>query len=355
MKQTPIKHTHSYTVDALRVIAILAVLLIHTTTKSLASGHFQLDKLFFPLLLNQLSRFAVPLFFLISGFVLELNYKNKLSSVYFFRKRTQRVIIPYIFWSIFYFILAAGRPFSEIFSLKFIDSLLLGKASYQLYFIPTLIIFYIFFPFMHKLMPVIKKWRVFFLLIVIQVALMTFDYYIESITYKQPIRIALLSFLPFIIGMVASHHQDTIYVKIKKYFTPILLFLFLLLPIIYYHCKILVVSTHKTSYLYSQYHPLNYLYTVVLTIVLFYLFETKLKANKFVAYLSRLSFFVFFLHVFIQSFVWDHAVEAVLIKSYPNLLFNWWFDISFFATVAIASFIIAAIIHKLPYIKTITG
>lgn len=355
MKQLSKKQTHSYTIDALRVTAILAVILIHSTTKTLSFENFQLEKLAFPLLLNQLSRFAVPLFFLISGFVLELNYKTNLSYINFFKRRTKRVIVPYLFWSVFYFTIIGGQNFQSLFSQQFFDSLLLGKASYQLYFIPTLIIFYLAFPFIHKLMPIVKKRKVFILLALIQIFLMISDYYFKSYNYKQPLRIALLSYLPFIVGMIASHHQDTIYFKAKKYFIPILIFLILLIPIIYFHCKVLILTTHKINYLYSQYHPLNYLYTFTIFVVLFYLFETYFKNSKWILYLSRLSFFVFFVHVWIQAIIWNIVVEGIFVKSYPNVLFSWWFDILLFLAITIISFGIAVIAHKIPYLSKITG
>lgn len=355
MKKIPHKTTYSYSIDALRIISILAVILIHSTTKTLSFEKFQLDKLVFPLLLNQLSRFAVPLFFLISGFVLELNYKKKISYITFFKKRTKRVIVPYFFWSFLYFAFISETGPNSFFSQEFIDSLLLGKASYQLYFIPTLIIFYLAFPFIHKLMPYIQKWKVLILLTLIQAFFLISDYYFKTYEYKQPIRIALLSFLPFILGMVASNHQKEIILKTKKYFIPIFSFLILLMPLIYIHCKELLLTTHKTNYLYSQYHPLNYLYTFTLFLILFYLFEKSLKNKKLILYFSRLSFFVFFIHVWIQSLIWNNIVEGVLVKSYPSILLNWWFDVTLFASITIISFGIAALAHKIPFVKNITG
>src|SRR5258706_27456 len=54
-------------IDSLRTISILAVVLIHTTTRTLEASGYDLNSFSLTLILNQLSRFAVPLFFMISG------------------------------------------------------------------------------------------------------------------------------------------------------------------------------------------------------------------------------------------------------------------------------------------------
>ena len=51
-------------IDVMRLLAILAVVLVHTTTKTLNATGYDLNAYWWPLLLNQISRFAVPMFFL---------------------------------------------------------------------------------------------------------------------------------------------------------------------------------------------------------------------------------------------------------------------------------------------------
>lgn len=74
-------------IDALRVVSILAVVLIHTTTRTIETTHNNLTDFPFTLFLNQIARFAVPLFILISGFVLELNYQNHANYFAYLKKR----------------------------------------------------------------------------------------------------------------------------------------------------------------------------------------------------------------------------------------------------------------------------
>src|SRR5579872_6838550 len=136
------KPPYNPAVDLLRILAILAVVFIHTTTRTLEASRYNIPTLSWTLFLNQIFRFAVPMFFLISGFVLELNYNSKIEYKIYAKKRVSKIFVPYVFWSFFYFLFVYPVWHFSVFSLSFIYILITGNSSYQLYFIPVLIIFY---------------------------------------------------------------------------------------------------------------------------------------------------------------------------------------------------------------------
>ena len=343
-----------YSIDALRAVAIIAVLLIHSSIKPLSFEQFPIDRMWLPLFLNQLAGFAVPMFFIISGFVLELTYKEKLSFVRFFLKRTQRVLIPYIFWSALYFSLFSHKGMQVLFSKGFFESILLGGASYQLYFIPTLLLFYLAFPLLHSFIKFISNKWIFFALVALQFFFLYQDFYVHTFDIKLPLRIALLSFLPFLLGMVVSHNKNSLLKLGQRFKTFAALSLFTLIPTAYVYLFVSLKNTHNLTYLYSQFNPINYVYTFLLTVVLFQIFEQFIKKRGILSYLSSLSFFVFFIHVWIQTLVWDFGVMT-LKQQNPELLYQWWFVPAFFGTIACVSFGIAAVIHKIPYVSKVTG
>jgi surface polysaccharide O-acyltransferase-like enzyme len=125
-------------IDSLRTFAILAVVLIHTTTRTLEAAKFNLTAFPVSIFLNQIVRFAVPLFFMISGFVLETNFDEKSGYLSFIKKRFSRIFIPFVFWSAIYYLFVYNQNHDN-----FLRVILTGNASYQLYFIPTLCIFYL--------------------------------------------------------------------------------------------------------------------------------------------------------------------------------------------------------------------
>jgi probable poly-beta-1,6-N-acetyl-D-glucosamine export protein len=141
--------------DRLRVVAIAAVVAIHTlmvyrgrvpTTAPVA-------------LIDALLHFAVPVFFFVSG---ALVWSRPLPDgpgayVRFLRGRAYRVLLPYLAWSAVYLaILAAwGHPTSGFpagpegwtATLTAAPILLLtGRAWYHLYFVPALLFFYLLTP-----------------------------------------------------------------------------------------------------------------------------------------------------------------------------------------------------------------
>src|SRR5260221_9276172 len=128
---------YNQAIDLLKIISILAVVFIHTTTRTIQVTNYDLVKISWSVFLNQILRFAVPMFFMISGFVLELNFRVNESYLGYIKRRLTRILIPYIFWSAIYYFFVFNNN-----STNFFHSLLLGNASYQLYFIPTLLIFY---------------------------------------------------------------------------------------------------------------------------------------------------------------------------------------------------------------------
>jgi surface polysaccharide O-acyltransferase-like enzyme len=88
--------------DVLRVVGAFAVIVIHVT----GDGTSAIDTL--PLrswwlctILESLSRWAVPIFVMVSGMLL-LDPNKVESPVEFYRKRMRRLAIPMTFWSIFY-------------------------------------------------------------------------------------------------------------------------------------------------------------------------------------------------------------------------------------------------------------
>ena len=92
-------------IDFLRIVSIIAVVLIHSTSKILDYSKFNLLAHPLTFFLNQILRFAVPLFFMISAFVLEDKYSDNLNYISYLKKRFSKIFLPYLFWSLIYYFL----------------------------------------------------------------------------------------------------------------------------------------------------------------------------------------------------------------------------------------------------------
>ena len=341
---------HDFRVDILRIIAICAVVLIHTTTRTLEASTFKLQEVPWTLFLNQTARFAVPLFFMISGFVLELNFKMHENYFVYFKKRISRIIIPFIFWSgIYYFFVYKNH------TENFFQSLLGGDASYQLYFIPALFIFYLVFPLIHNFYKYLGSKQITILFGLIEVTLLYYDYFISPIRLFYPIKIALFNYFVFYLGVVWVSNKEKLIIFLKKWKLLLIFFSVFLGIFIYIEGNNGYSQTHNYLTFYSQWRPSILIYTISLAGLLYWIFNRNVKYLLIIKILSKLSFFVFFIHVIVLEFIWHEFLKDIFTKTHGTIANQLLFDPIYFFMVIVASFLIAFLLHKIPYISKITG
>jgi len=133
----------------LRIIATIAVIAIHTTSQNMtqsALGYYG----------NQLARFSVPMFLILSGFLLfqsDLNSKF-LPLTQFYRKRFKRILLPYFIWTIFYSLVVHyyfnGLQNANKILPDLIKHLFLGNGFTHLYFVVIIIQLYLLYPFIRR-------------------------------------------------------------------------------------------------------------------------------------------------------------------------------------------------------------
>lgn len=336
--------------DSLRVIAISAVVAVHTTTRTIEATKDNLVAFPWTLFLNQIGRFSVPLFFMVSGFALELNYGNHSSYLAYLKKRASRVLIPFIFWSaIYYFLIYTNNNDS------FLRALFVGSASYQLYFIPALIIFYLLFPLLHKIYKFLANKWIFSVLTLIEIGFLYKDYFVKEFNFPDPVHIALLAYIYFVIGMIAARNKERIILFVKKW-------KYLLSPVtlisgiyVFWEGLSRFLSTGNHLAFYSTWRPSTLVYSIAFALVFFYIFDKSKLQFSITKKLSNLSLFVFFVHVAVLEGLWSITGRAFFGSIAGNPLGKIIFDPLFFALVLFISFLTAAIAHKIPYLHKVTG
>jgi surface polysaccharide O-acyltransferase-like enzyme len=133
-------------IDSIRAIAIISVIVIHVSG-AYASG----SRVAY--YINQLMRYAVPVFVMLSGFSLYYADMNRPwdSCLQFYAKRLKKVFIPYIIWSLLYILyswISSGKA-PRVDSIPM--TLLHGQASYHLYFIIIIMQLYLLYPLLRVL------------------------------------------------------------------------------------------------------------------------------------------------------------------------------------------------------------
>ncbi len=337
-------------IDILRIISICAVVLIHTSTKTIAASNNDIVNIPWSLFLNQSMRFAVPLFFMISGFVLTISHSYNAHYGMYVKKRLGRIVLPYVTWSIIYYFFIFTHNGNTLWY-----SLLEGTASYQLYFIPTLLLFYALFPLLHSQYRFIaNKWVIIFLGL-LQCGILAYEYYVHPIPIFLPIKTAMLNYFIFILGMIAAHHQAQLITFTKKWKYVLATTAIILMYSIYAEGKFFFLATHNYLSFYSQWRPDILVYTIVLGGALYAFFQQTSIPVKLIKVLSSLSFFVFFIHIIILGLVWDTIGQPLFDSTHGLSIQNVFFDPLFFLIVCTISFTCAYIIRKIPYLSKVTG
>lgn len=135
--------------DALRVTATVMVICIHVTAQ-LLGGLPNSKTWLFGNLLDSISRPAVPLFLMISGMLLLPPERIAPLSV-FFKRRLMRVVLPFLGWSLIYFLWSAfSRQAAPAWS-AFLPALAGGQIYYHLAFVYVIIGLYLITPLLQLL------------------------------------------------------------------------------------------------------------------------------------------------------------------------------------------------------------
>jgi len=120
--------------DVLRILACFAVVVIHSAGMINEASLIGTQVWWVAVILNSLSRWCVPIFFMISGLNL-LSYRDRYSTKTFLSKRFFRVVVPFIFWAIFYFIWAWAVGDLKISNVvEAVNNLIGGPPIYHLWF-----------------------------------------------------------------------------------------------------------------------------------------------------------------------------------------------------------------------------
>lgn len=185
--------------DAWKGIAIIAVVFIHSFGYLSTSVAGSTDW-YFGIIFRQLINFAVPVFFFISGY---LAFSDKYEgAVSFYSKRLNRIIHPYLIWSVIYicFTIAIFRKLPTI--MDVIISIVNGTSIEIGYFVIALIQLILLTPILYH----IKSLRShLFILILISLIGFAYTYCINFYTPLNALSTFPYSAIPFIVWFMFYH------------------------------------------------------------------------------------------------------------------------------------------------------
>jgi len=133
--------------DAVKGVAIIAVILIHSSDSARLYGDDSIEAMA-GVLVRQFVNFAVPLFIALSGYFAVTQTGDSRVLVYY-KKRFLRILLPYVLWSM---LAISLKDYTRFFMpMDVAVDLLLGRAVSVYYFIPVLLQLVVITPFLIRL------------------------------------------------------------------------------------------------------------------------------------------------------------------------------------------------------------
>jgi peptidoglycan/LPS O-acetylase OafA/YrhL len=293
--------------DFIRAFAALSVIAIHST-----SGYVVQTTSGF--VWNQLMRYAVPLFVILSGFLLFFRDKSKppLSYSVFLKKRLKKVLIPYLLWTVVYVCYSSRHILFKLISNEpgqlaalLSRHILRGTGFTHLYFVLIVIQLYMIYPILRSFMQRYPKHLLYGslgLTLISQTAI----YFSEiHLMFLPSLGIPYVSLFPiwlffFVFGMYAALQKevwDNYLIGKERIMVLIWLISF----------GLLVVDSQLTQTAASSIKPTVMVYTMA-SYFLFYSLalkwgHTKKKIGIYLDWLSKHSFFIFLIHPLFLNFL----------------------------------------------------
>lgn len=294
--------------DLIRAVAALSVFAIHISGRYVYSSKAAYAW-------NQSMRYTVPLFIIISGFLLFYSdvSKDKVDFKGFLTKRFKKVLIPYIIWSVIYVIYAnrhnisALWPITGTFALSFLRNLLFGNAALHLYFVVIILQLYlIYIPLRSLLLKYPKT-----ILVISFVITLIF----QTSIYLSQLKLLVLPRTPFpyfimfsswlfyfVFGMYGAHTLGKWCIRLQK--KAVLMAILSAASFI-----ILLADSMLTSTFESSIKPSIMLYTVSCGLFL-YAVSCRFKDNRSTAvklldWISAQSYAIYLSHMLVLSLVFS--------------------------------------------------
>ncbi|MBS4960574.1 MAG: acyltransferase [Clostridiales bacterium] len=262
---------------------------------------------------NKINHFVVPGFIFLSGLKLSFSYRHKeFHYGEFLKKRVTKVLIPYAFWFIVYYVYFLMRGFIEPKSLfQLIKSFFLGDMVSPFYYITITIQLYLLYGIIHYLFQKFSSVSILAGAIVINLLMAYFGDFIYSDRFFG------LYLIYFVIGCYAAFDEKDFTDLMKSRF-----YVYLVAAVIFggYHLYASYQSVIN-GVAYSSYRMVEmvfYIFAVLTTYGISQRIYHKFsqRQNKFFVYLDKSSYYIYLSHtlaIYICENIWHDMGQASII------------------------------------------
>ncbi|MDQ0088535.1 surface polysaccharide O-acyltransferase-like enzyme [Paenibacillus anaericanus] len=324
-------------IDVLRIMSIVAVIILHYTADLLTrTNDFNTTSWWVSNFFNSISRFAVPVFFMISGsMILRVEVKSYRQ---FFYKKVLPLIISLVTWSFIYaaytqyFILKSSMGVYDFF-VHFTYGLIFDRNYVHLWFLYAIIAIYITVPLISKLVKACSEKDLRYYLVLWFLLSVVYKF-ISDIVFRvtsEYINIPITN-IPFFMGYLGYFilgyylFNYTVSMKAKNLFFNLGLISLFITPVATYFSSL--YNGVLDEMFYGNY-SLTTFFMAIGTFIYFKERDTAIseklnyKVKKIISSVSKASFSIYLIHLLVEILVSRRAeIEATLIQSTSSLIFN---------------------------------
>lgn len=299
----------NYGLLLLRIFCTFCVIVIHVTAPLVMKfGKIPNYDWHVANTLDSMSRFAVPVFFMISGALL---LGRDISVIDFLKTRLGKLLPPIVFWLLFYSLSSRYYYAGETFNIfKIVKDVFYG-CKYHFWFVYVLIGVYLITPVLQKWVNHSKKTEVLYFLIIWFITLLLT---IPGVAIYFP-KINFAYFSGYIGYFVLGYYLKT-YVKNNNIISYTLIVVGLAITILGTY-----IMTKKDGVFYYYFYEYLCINALMVSIGVFLLFNTIKTINEkmkpIVTNLSNCSFGIYLIHPFIldkfkEMGVYNYSINAIV-------------------------------------------
>lgn len=346
-----------FSADVIRAIAIFGVVIIHTANSVYARlDFFGGISWFFAIFLESLSRASIPLFIMLSGYLIlgkDESFEKSLKRI------LTRVLIPLVIWTVFYMWWNGGNP-SIVHIDKSIFLLLFSGRVFHLYFLSIIIGLYAFSSlirnYLYNLSVNSQKFFLWFFLIAGVV-----EVFLEFIFQRCTSESIFSMWIPYTGYFVAGYligNRKIVFSNLKTYFAlGIGVFSTIGFNYLHYylhlHGKNFLEGQTCLTYYTDYYLSVNVvLFSVAAFIILLNLNYSKIENTKFgnfIKSVARSSFAIYLIHIAVID------ILSSKYKIFDPIAPAWLYVLIKWITIFGVSYLLSFILIKIPIIKKVFG
>lgn len=326
-KNTPLqKPNKNLTVDRLNILLCLIVVFIHSFGGAVSRMNQNTAVYIASYSVLRCCAFVVQGFFFLSALKFAIGYKNRaFNYVQFLKKRFSKILIPYIFTVVIYYICFYFMHYFNKFSIfDMLKYMVNGRISAPFYFVIALIGFYLLMPFWIFAVKKINKYVLFGSSVIVFAVWNKF--FAPYIDFNDVI---FVSYVPYwCLGLaLGANYKKFLNFMSKKYVLPVSAVLFFIMCYFDGYFFYIMLNAGKTGFYNHMIHLVFCISAIMFLWSVFTKFEHKplnnlsgaINSQSYNIYLIHcllLAFFDFFFNILSVHFT---AFSAIRISVYATL------------------------------------